>query len=1036
MPGKVSFSTGDIDLTFVCELFAVALGHLLWQGCVIAAAAMVVTHFSRSSLTKYWTNLLALVGLFLCLPLTLQYCATRDSSFAKQTSVDNRRTPLLMAPDDSEAPINLAVDNSNSKANLGSAENRQDKRQADGPSPAAISFPTSPTPRIYFPAVVVCVYCVGVAVMLLRLFLGILASRTIRLRAADIENPSVRQVFEAKAHRIGLKRIPALKSCSQISTPLVVGLVKPAILLPTSLVTGLPTEHLGNIIAHELVHLRRHDLLINLIQRVIECILFYHPAAWWISREVSRYREHACDDQVIERACTKMEYVDSLLQLAEQGLADSCARQRLILAANGVSPSEFRRRILRILGEKEMNQGFQLIPMATSSLIFVGTIVVSVYSATLAQDTPSIPPVTAHVNPGEWPQWGGNSLRNNVIDGETPIEWSVQSGKNIKWVASLEDSSFFAPVIAEGKVYASTNSAADEPKAAKMVCFDQESGKLLWSYSSPRLASGRLNDWHGLGMGSSPAVAGDFLYFLSNRCEVVCLRTGSGKVVWKTDLIEKRGVLPCKMQTSSPTIVDGILLVGTSHGVSTPPGNFNPDAPSFVALDCQSGTVVWADASPGDKVLHGQWSSPAYGVFNGVPQAIFAGGDGWVYSFDFRDIRRGKSNLLWKFDCNPKRSQWIVGAAGTRNNLLATPVIYEGLIYIGVGQNPEHGEGPGHLWCIDPNRRGDVSSEISVLSPDPVYRIQTGDQLAVYFNDQKPLPRKVSALRSVIEHGALVQPDGTIHPPQIGKLSVRGLTVDEAQQRLRGKYAAAGKAKDQEIYLTIKEHHWDPRIARDKFQAAGDQDLVFANPNSAAVWHYTGEDLNRDGKVTAAESFHRTCCSVAIKDGLLFATDFTGFVHCLDARTGKAHWTHDLYSQCYSTPLIVNDRVYIGDEDGDVAIFKHSKNKTLLSEPLLTSSISGPLVSDGQSIYIPSRTALTVIQEGHHYDDATNANKHEEDTAQSSVSLWQRMPVDEDIVKQQIADLQKSLAGTEKPSPTILQALKSLRKRLQTLQEE
>jgi len=73
----------------------------------------------------------------------------------------------------------------------------------------------------------------------------------------------------------------------------------------------------------------------------------------------------------------------------------------------------------------------------------------------------------------------------------------------------------------------------------------------------------------------------------------------------------------------------------------------------------------------GQKILHGTWSNPAYGVAQGRPQVIFPGGDGWVYSLE---PKTGK--LLWKFDANPKDSEWVLGGRGTRNNLIASPVIW------------------------------------------------------------------------------------------------------------------------------------------------------------------------------------------------------------------------------------------------------------------------------------------------------------------------------------------------------------------------
>src|SRR5262249_25800319 len=143
-----------------------------------------------------------------------------------------------------------------------------------------------------------------------------------------------------------------------------------------------------------------------------------------------------------------------------------------------------------------------------------------------------------------------------------------------------------------------------------------------------------------------------------------------------------------------------------------------PDAPSFIALDKRTGKVLWTDKSPGQNILHSQWSSPTCAVLGGQPQVLFAGGDAWLYSFDPMGDGKGGSRLLWKFDCNPKESKYVLGGRGTRNEIIGFPMIYDDRVYIAVGQDPEHGEGIGHLWCIDPTKRGDVSPELAFKLPD------------------------------------------------------------------------------------------------------------------------------------------------------------------------------------------------------------------------------------------------------------------------------------------------------------------------------
>jgi outer membrane protein assembly factor BamB len=112
---------------------------------------------------------------------------------------------------------------------------------------------------------------------------------------------------------------------------------------------------------------------------------------------------------------------------------------------------------------------------------------------------------------------------------------------------------------------------------------------------------------------------------------------------------------------------------------------------------------VWTSNVPGENILHGQWASVAIAEVNGRGQVLAPLGDGWLYAFDAED---GK--IIWRFDCNPKNTVYPT----TRNELIATPVVWENRMYIAAGQDPEHGEGPGHLWCVDITKTGDVSLEL------------------------------------------------------------------------------------------------------------------------------------------------------------------------------------------------------------------------------------------------------------------------------------------------------------------------------------
>ncbi|MCC6511436.1 MAG: PQQ-binding-like beta-propeller repeat protein [Pirellulaceae bacterium] len=504
------------------------------------------------------------------------------------------------------------------------------------------------------------------------------------------------------------------------------------------------------------------------------------------------------------------------------------------------------------------------------------------------------------VGPKDWPQWAGSSLRNNTPDAKNiPTEWDVESGKNVRWSMALGSETYGNPVVANGQVYVGTNNGAAYIKRypasvdlGALLCFSEKDGKFLWQHSNEKLPTGRVHDWPDQGICSAPLVDGERLWYVTSRGEVVCLDTqgfhdgendgpfnkepnenkDEADVVWKLDMMKQLGVSQHNMCSCSVTCAGDLLFVNTGNGVDE--GHINlpaNNAPSFMAVSRETGKVIWTDNSPGANVLHGQWSSPAYAVLGGQPQVIFGGGDGWLYSFDPAGDN-GKSKLLWKFDCNPKESMYVLGGSATRNHVIATPCIYDGMVYAAVGEDPEHGEGNGHLWCIDPTKRGDVSPTI-------------------VYNTKNP-------------------------------------NMPVAHKRLQA-------------------------------MVAKDGDIQRDNPNSAAVWHYVGEDPEDFPK-----TMHRTCGTVAIKNNLLFVADFSGMFHCLDAKTGKSYWTYDMFAASWASPLIVEDRVYITDDEGEVAIFKLSKEMEKINEFNMDSAVFTTPVAANDTLFIANRNRLYAIAEG------------------------------------------------------------------------
>ena len=445
---------------------------------------------------------------------------------------------------------------------------------------------------------------------------------------------------------------------------------------------------------------------------------------------------------------------------------------------------------------------------------------------------------------GDWPMWGGTPDRNMVSAMKNPpTSWDVASKKNIKWVSAVGSQAYGNPTVAGGMVFIGTNNEGlRDPKQpgdrGVLMAFRESDGEFLWQHTSEKLPAGRVNDWPYQGVASSPLVEGDRLYYVSNRAKLVCLDakgftdgendgpykderlTGpkDADIIWEFDMIEEVGSHPHNLANSSPVSYGDLIYVSTSNGQDESHVNIpSPRAPSIIAINKKTGKLVWEDNSVGERILHGQWSSPAVGKIGDVVQLVSGQGDGWVRGYE---AATGKK--LWEFDLNPKDSVW----PKTRNEVISTPILIDNVVYIANGQDPEHGEGVGHLYAIDPTKRGDIT--------------KTG-----------------------------------------------------------------------------------------------------------LIWHY--------------DKIRRSISTGAYKDGILYYADFSGFLHALDAKTGKPYWTHDMLAAVWASPVIIGDKVYLGDEDGDVVVLQHGKEKKLIGEMNMGSSVYCSVVAANGALFIANRNQLFAI---------------------------------------------------------------------------
>ena len=166
---------------------------------------------------------------------------------------------------------------------------------------------------------------------------------------------------------------------SLVHSPVVVGYLRPMILLPASAITGLTASQLELILAHELAHIRKHDYLVNFVQTLIEALLFYHPGMWWLSREVRRERENCCDDAAVAIGSDRATYIRALALLEQQRVAPPA------LAATGGS---LLNRVRRLVGEPGSEFVYRKSSLWLTVLLMVGIAFTAITFAGAASDRP------------------------------------------------------------------------------------------------------------------------------------------------------------------------------------------------------------------------------------------------------------------------------------------------------------------------------------------------------------------------------------------------------------------------------------------------------------------------------------------------------------------------------------------------------------------------------------------------------------------------------------------------------------------------
>jgi beta-lactamase regulating signal transducer with metallopeptidase domain len=162
---------------------------------------------------------------------------------------------------------------------------------------------------------IVMAWFAGAAACSLRLLMGFISAAALRRARHAPVLTEWQQTLDRLIERMHVRRSVRLLATDRVDSPSVIGWLRPVILAPVSVLSGLAPEQVEALLAHELAHVRRHDYLVNVVQGIAESLLFYHPAVWWISNQIRAEREHCCDDLAVAASGDVLVYARALAEL-------------------------------------------------------------------------------------------------------------------------------------------------------------------------------------------------------------------------------------------------------------------------------------------------------------------------------------------------------------------------------------------------------------------------------------------------------------------------------------------------------------------------------------------------------------------------------------------------------------------------------------------------------------------------------------------------------------------------------------------------
>jgi beta-lactamase regulating signal transducer with metallopeptidase domain len=394
-------STTDLLGGPLAQAIGLALLHALWQGAIVAGvlAAVLGLLSRRSAALRY---AIACSALLIVFGLAV---VTAYRSYTPLAAEDPIGAPVISMQAEPHADDSVLIAASDMPRSW-------HERWTEGLA----------TIRSHIPQIVV-IWLAGVLLLTLRLAASWTRARALVGRGSIAADDSWQRIAARLSDALGLRRAVRLVICGGVDVPSVVGWLKPAILLPVSSFTGLTAEQLEMVLAHELAHIRRHDFLVNAMQSVIETLLFYHPAVWYLSRQIRIERENCCDDLAVSVCGDALSYARALAQLEElRGVP------ALAVASNGGSLIERVRRLVGTRTDRSLFSSGWTAAAAMASFVALLALTTAPMLAERRQETPAPQPPSTQITvaaPEEAPEPGKSTRKRKTPKPDVYVDVDV-----------------------------------------------------------------------------------------------------------------------------------------------------------------------------------------------------------------------------------------------------------------------------------------------------------------------------------------------------------------------------------------------------------------------------------------------------------------------------------------------------------------------------------------------------------------------------------------------------------------------------------